>query len=79
MKSKGIHQSIIDILDIGPLDSIRLTTEMETSVQPPHNWRQLAQQRIGKNGGHSRIFLIGDSMHPMTREFFFFLSAVLPV
>ncbi|GJJ11333.1 hypothetical protein Clacol_005565 [Clathrus columnatus] len=66
MRSKGIHQSIIDILDIGSVDTIRLTTEMETSVQPPHNWREIAQQRMGKNGGHPRIFLIGDSVHPMT-------------
>lgn len=68
MRSKGIHQSIIDVLDIGPVDTIRLTAEMETSVQPPHNWRELAQRWIGKNGGHPRVFLIGDSMHPMTRE-----------
>ncbi|KAF8586035.1 FAD/NAD(P)-binding domain-containing protein [Ramaria rubella] len=66
MRSKGCHQALIDILDIGSVDTIRLTTEMLTSTQPPYNWRDAAQKRIGKNGGHRRVFLIGDSIHPMT-------------
>ncbi|KIJ55269.1 hypothetical protein M422DRAFT_23876 [Sphaerobolus stellatus SS14] len=66
MRSKGIHPALVDILNIGDIDHMRLTTEMETSIQPPYNWRQIAQDRIGRNGGHSRVFIIGDGMHPMT-------------
>ena len=69
MRSKGLHSSLIDILDIGSVETVRLTTEMHTSSQPPYNWRDTAQKRLGKNGGHRRVFLIGDSMHPMTRTF----------
>ena len=67
MRSKGLHPTLINVLDIGSVESVRLTTEMLTSIQPPHNWREIAQKRLGKNGGHPRVFLIGDSVHPMTR------------
>jgi 2-polyprenyl-6-methoxyphenol hydroxylase-like FAD-dependent oxidoreductase len=69
MRSKGLHPTLIDILNIGSVETVRLTTEMHTSSQPPYNWRATAQKRFGKNGGHPRVFLIGDSMHPMTRGF----------
>jgi hypothetical protein len=69
MCSKGLHPTLIDVLDIGSVETVRLTTEMLISRQPPHNWRELAHKRIGKNGGHPRVFLIGDSVHPMTRAF----------
>ncbi|KAF8508894.1 hypothetical protein JB92DRAFT_2950268 [Gautieria morchelliformis] len=66
MRSKGLHPTLIDILNIGSVGTVRLTSEMHTSSQPPYNWRATAQKRFGKNGGHPRVFLIGDSMHPMT-------------